>query len=65
MAIYTQKGGATAAISDAELRELVIATMEKSGREIKRLLLLPPDHTRLNSQAGRITEIIWELYGDK
>ena len=65
MAIYTQKGGVTAAISDAELRELVISTIEKSGREIKRLLLLPPDHTRLNSQAGRITEIIWELYGDK
>ena len=65
MGIYVQKGGVDTAISDSELRELVISTIEKSGKEIKRLLLLPPDHTRLNSQAGRITEIIWELYGDK
>ena len=65
MGIFVQKGGIDTAISDSELRELVISTIEKSGKEIKRLLLLPPDHTRLNSQAGRITEIIWELYGDK
>ena len=65
MGLYVQKGGASAAISDSELRDLVIRTIEKSGKEIKRLLLLPPDHTRLNSRAGRITEIIWELYGDK
>ena len=65
MGLYVQKGGATAAISDSELRDLVIRTIEKSGKQVKRLLLLPPDHTRLNSRAGRITEIIWELYGDK
>ena len=65
MGLYVQKGGATAAISDSELRDLVISTIEKSGKQIRRLLLLPPDHTRLNSRAGRITEIIWELYGDK
>lgn len=65
MAIYAQKGGVDLAISDAELKELVISTIEKSGKEIKRLLLLPPDHTRLNSRAGRITEIIYELYNDK
>ena len=65
MGLYVQKGGATTAISDSELRDLVIRTIEKSGKEIKRLLLLPPDHTRLNSRAGRITEIIWELYGGK
>ena len=65
MGLYVQKGGATTAISDSELRDLVIRTIEKSGKQVKRLLLLPPDHTRLNSRAGRITEIIWELYGDK
>ena len=65
MGLYVQKGGATTAISDSELRDLVIRTIEKSGKKIERLLLLPPDHTRLNSRAGRITEIIWELYGDK
>ena len=65
MGLYVQKGGATTAISDSELRDLVIRTIEKSGKPVRRLLLLPPDHTRLNSRAGRITEIIWELYGGK
>ncbi len=62
MAIFTQKGGANVAVSDAELQEMVLSAIEKSGKDIKRMLLLPPDHTRLNSCAGRITEIIYEKY---
>ena len=62
MAIYTQKGGASVAVTDAELQDMVLSAIEKSGKTIKRMLLLPPDHTRLNSCAGRITEIIYEKY---
>ena len=28
------------------------------------MLLLPPDHTRLNSYAGKITEMVYETYKD-
>ena len=52
-------------IDDCELQKLVLEAVAKSGKDIKRLLLLPPDHTRLNSCAGRITEIIYENYADK
>ena len=65
MAMYVQKGGADISISDSELQSLVLETIAKSGKEIKRMLILPPDHTRLNSCAGRITEIIYENYADK
>ena len=65
MAMYVQKGGADVAISDSELQSLVLEAVAKSGKEIKRMLILPPDHTRLNSCAGRITEIIYENYADK
>ena len=65
MAIYTQKGGAAVSVTDAELQEMVLSAIAKSGKDIKRMLLLPPDHTRLNSCAGRITEIIYENYADK
>ena len=65
MAIYSQKSGANIAISDAELQEMVLSAIEKSGKTIKRMLLLPPDHTRLNSCAGRITEMIYEKYADQ
>ncbi|MCI5778357.1 MAG: lactate racemase domain-containing protein [Lentisphaeria bacterium] len=63
--MYVQKGGADAVVSDAELAELVLEAIAKSGKTIKRMLLLPPDHTRLNSRAGRITEIIYANYADK
>ena len=65
MSIFVQKGAPDCAISDEELRTLVHQTIEKSGKTPKKMLLLPPDHTRLNSRAGRITEMIYEDYHDK
>lgn len=65
MAMYVQKGGCDVMIDDCELQKLVLDAVAQSGKDIKRLLLLPPDHTRLNSCAGRITEIIYENYADK
>ncbi|OQA86657.1 MAG: hypothetical protein BWY31_01201 [Lentisphaerae bacterium ADurb.Bin242] len=62
MSVFVEKGSASASISDEQLRELVRSTVTKTGKKINRLLLLPPDHTRLNSRAGRITEIIYEEY---
>ncbi len=64
MGLYVKDGSPTAAISDQRLRELVKETLAKAGRPLRKLLLLPPDHTRLNSRAGRITEIIWEELHD-
>ena len=65
MAVYMQKGGASFDIREDELKQLVLDTIKATGKEIKKLLLLPPDHTRLNSQAGLITNIIWNEYHDK
>ncbi|MBE6390129.1 MAG: DUF2088 domain-containing protein [Lentisphaerae bacterium] len=62
MAMYVEKGGADVAITDQQLQEMVFAAIEKSGKTVKRMLLLPPDHTRLNSCAGRITDIIYSKY---
>lgn len=49
-------------ISDGELR----ASLKKSieGKELHKVLLLPPDYTRLYSGAGKITEIYYELLKD-
>ena len=51
--------GEQLSISGTELRELVFRTLEKSGSP-KRVLILPPDHTRLNSMAGPITAMAYE-----
>ena len=65
MAVYMQKGGADFDIREDELKQLVLDTIKSTGKNIKKLLLLPPDHTRLNSQAGLITNIIWKEMHDK
>lgn len=56
--------GEKASISRDELRALVFQTLEncakKTSQPWKKILLLPPDHTRLNSQAGPITAMAYE-----
>jgi nickel-dependent lactate racemase len=32
--------------------------------QVGRILLVPPDHTRLHSQAGAITEYLWKRFGE-
>ncbi|MDZ8117948.1 lactate racemase domain-containing protein [Pontiella agarivorans] len=64
--------GEDISISQDELRDLVFQTLEASGTAHlrrcaeprssagRRVLLLPPDHTRLNSMAGPITAMVYE-----
>ena len=56
-------GGVARAIASAELRELVgeIAATEVLAAGARRVLLVPPDHTRLHSRAGEITGLLFEL----
>ncbi len=53
-------GSPTRCISDAELEAHVAAYLDKLG-PAKRILVIPPDHTRGNSRAGQISQIIWKL----
>ena len=49
-------------ISDAELKKQLAASLE--GRKLKKVLLLPPDYTRMYSGAGKITAYYYELLKD-
>ncbi len=51
-------------MSDADLRANLFAALDRLG-ERKRVLAVPPDFTRFHSQAGVLTELAWEYYGDK
>ena len=55
-------GDETSTISLDELSALVdrIATDEVIARGAQRILLVPPDHTRLHSRAGEITALLYE-----
>ncbi len=58
------KFGKNVSISSAELRDLVLQVLEDvdaaSSSRLDKVLLLPPDHTRLNSMAGPITAVLYE-----
>jgi len=51
--------GEQVSIQPDELRELVFQTLENCGQPLKKVLILPPDHTRLNSMAGPITAMVY------
>ena len=46
--------------------DVLVDALKKSleGRELKKVLILPPDYTRMYSGAGKITAIYYELLKD-
>jgi nickel-dependent lactate racemase len=64
MSLFFAAGSPTTEMSGAELRANLFTALERLG-ERKRVLAVPPDFTRFHSQAGVLTELAWEFYGDK
>jgi nickel-dependent lactate racemase len=64
MTLLLAHGGEQTAISHAELRSLLFAALDKLGQR-QRVLVVPPDITRLHSQAGTLTRYAWEYYGER
>jgi len=56
--IYENKAG----ITDEALREALRKSLE--GKNLKKVLLLPPDFTRMYSGAGKITAMYYEMLKD-
>lgn len=57
-------GSAERVISREELHAHLDEFIQKHAKDITRLLILPPDHTRLNSRAGEITAYLYEKLKD-
>ena len=47
-------------LSDAVIRENLKAMLDERG-PLKKVLLIPPDLTRMNSYAGPITRMLFEM----
>lgn len=58
--MYIEK--ADGIINDGELFELLKKSVE--GKNLKKVLLLPPDYTRMYSGAGKITRMYYEILKD-
>lgn len=51
-------------ISDEELSEVVDKVLKGVGKPLKKVLLLPPDFTRMHSGAGKITAMLYARLKD-
>ncbi len=64
MSLYFSAGSETTELSPAEVRQGLYSAFEKLG-ERRKVLALPPDFTRYHSQAGELTRMAWQYYGDR
>jgi nickel-dependent lactate racemase len=64
MTLLLAHGDEQTAIAPSELRSLLFHALDKLS-ERHRVLVVPPDITRLHSQAGELTRYAWEYYGDR
>lgn len=63
MTIFYGRGGVDEVISDPEMRDALYTVLRELGNR-ERVLVVPPDYTRLASRAGTLTGFVYEFYGD-
>ena len=51
-------------ISEKEIREALEKSIRGQGKELKKVLIIPPDLTRAHSGAGDITKLYYEILKD-
>ncbi len=59
--LYYSKGSVSTELDSEDLREGLYKSFEKLGPR-KKVLVIPPDFTRLHSKAGDLTRLTWEYY---
>ena len=61
MSALIEKAGETVALTATEKRDLLEAALDRVGGELRKVLILPPDITRFNSNAGELTAILYDM----
>ncbi len=62
MPTYVAHGGKDTVITSEEKRALLHEALLKLGGIPKKILVIPPDITRLHSNAGELTQLLYELW---
>jgi nickel-dependent lactate racemase len=63
MSLYCSTGGVESDLFP-QLQNLLVESLAKLGQR-NRVLVVPPDHSRVHSRSGDLTRYAWEYYGDK
>jgi nickel-dependent lactate racemase len=64
MSLYCATGDVETDLSLEKLQRLLSESLARLG-ERRRVLVVPPDQSRIHSRAGDLTRYAWEYYGDK
>jgi len=62
--LFFGKGDENFELSREGLKDSLYSALDKIGTK-RKVLAIPPDFTRFHSQAGIITELVWEYYREK
>jgi nickel-dependent lactate racemase len=62
--LYFERGSEQDVLTSEDLQQGLYAALDKLGAKEK-VLAIPPDGTRIYSQAGVLTNMAWKYYGDK
>jgi len=60
--IYWREGSETANLTGGDLKKGLFSALDQLGRR-RKVLLIPPDQTRIHSRAGDLTCMAYEYYG--
>ena len=63
MSLYCDTGTIESDLS-AQLEDLLAESLAKLGKR-NRVLVVPPDQSRIHSRAGDLTHYAWQYYGDR
>lgn len=62
--LFFEKGSEDFSFSKEELKNSLYSALDQIGSR-KKVLVIPPDFTRFHSQAGIITQLVWEYYRER
>src|SRR3984893_410141 len=64
MSLYCDTGSVETDLSLRQLHDLLVKSLARLGKR-NRVLVVPPDHSRVHSRGGDLTRYAWEYYGDQ
>jgi len=62
--IYYSRGSERDTLREGDLKRGLCEALDKLGAR-RKVIAVPPDYTRIHSQAGVLTRLVWEYYGER
>jgi len=62
--LFFGRGSRNDVLTSAEIKQGLFSALDKLGVR-RKVLAIPPDFSRLHSQAGKLAQLVWEYYDEK